>query len=108
MILPAGREIKMMNRSFVLLLLVSLALVLSIAVNAQAKTLSEVAAEQNYRDCVAHCEAYVQEKFPKGKFSASVNDEAAIQVYGTKREFSEFEKCMKLNGQDVDMLNKGQ
>ena len=97
-----------MNRSFVLLLLLSLALVLSDSVTAQAKTLSDIAAEQNYRDCAAHCAAYVQEKFPQGKFSASVNDEGAIQVYGTKSEFAEFEKCMKLNGQDVNMLNKGQ
>jgi hypothetical protein len=98
----------MMNRLSILLPLASLALVLSNAVNAQSKTLSEIAAEQNYRDSVAHCEAYVKENFPKGKFSAYVNAESAIQVFGTKNEFSEFEKCMKLNGHDVSLSNKAQ
>jgi hypothetical protein len=90
------------------MLLLSLALVLSSTGTAQSKTLSEAAAEQNYRDCAAHCEAYVKDRFPKGKFSASVNDESTIQAFGTKDEFIEFEKCMKLNGQDVNLLSKGQ
>ncbi len=96
-----------MNRLFVLPLVVSFVLVLANAGNAHAKTLSEIAAEQYYRDCAAHCEAFVKEKFPQGKFSAQVNEESAIEVVGTKNEFSEFEKCMKLNGQDVNLLGKG-